>query len=47
MYYKSKNPFIKFEQNLIHKAYLFHLYSLYKTYTFNEPYERKYLKVII
>lgn len=36
MYFKSKNPFVKFEQSLIHKEYLFHLYELFKNNTFNE-----------
>ena len=41
MYKKSNNPIIKLEQGSIHKDYLFHLYDLFKLYTFNEPYIRK------
>ena len=41
IYKRGKNANIKFEQSLRHKEYLFHLYDIFKLYTFSQPYERK------
>ena len=41
MYKISKNSKIKFEQGYKHKEYLYHLFNLFKNYTFHdEPYIR-------
>jgi len=41
MYKISKNSKIKFEQGYKHKEYLYHLFNLFKDYTFqDEPYIR-------
>lgn len=41
MYRVSKDTKVKFEQGYIHEEYLFHLFNLFKDYTFHEePYTR-------
>jgi hypothetical protein len=41
LYKRGENANVKFEQSYNHKDYLFHLYDLFKIYTFSEPYIRK------
>ena len=45
MYRISKNSKIKFEQGYIHKEYLFHLFDLFKDFSFHDkPYTRYEIK---